>query len=131
MPDGTTKTKLFPSIKESLQMFVTFALVVFGWIIFRATGMKTLTAWMTGIFDSSLFTVPWLINRYYYIPLTISITILLLVEWVSRHCNHGLENIETMQPFKKQWIRIISYALMLLIILYCRGNITEFIYFQF
>ena len=77
LPDGTTKTKLLPSLKETGQMLLTFALAVFGWIIFRATGLKTLAAYIVGIFDNSFFSMPWLMNRQYYIPLVINILIML------------------------------------------------------
>ena len=36
LPDGTIKAKWLPSLKETGQMLLTFALAVFGWIIFRA-----------------------------------------------------------------------------------------------
>ena len=42
LPDGTTKSKLLPTWRETEQMLFTFVLVVFGWIIFRATGTNTL-----------------------------------------------------------------------------------------
>jgi D-alanyl-lipoteichoic acid acyltransferase DltB (MBOAT superfamily) len=91
LPDGTTKTKLFPTLKESLQMLVTFTLVVFGWIIFRATGMNTLTLWVSRIFDNSFFSVPWLMNKYFYPTLFMNIILLLIIEWINRESNHGLE----------------------------------------
>ena len=131
LPDGTTKTKLLPSLKEAGQMLLTFALAVFGWIIFRATGLKTLSAWVTGIFDSSLFSIPWLINREYYISLGIFIAVMLCVEWISRQKKHALENIEQIKIFHNRWIRILCYAIAMLVILYYRGNVAEFIYFQF
>ena len=126
LPDGTTKTKLFPSLKESLQMLVTFVLVVFGWIIFRATGMKTLTTWMTGIFDSTLFSIPWLMNRHFYIPLAIAIFLMLLVEWINRKQAHGF-----VLHVKYKWLRLIIYYLLIFAIIANFGQEQSFIYFQF
>ena len=127
LPDGTTKTKLFPSLKESLQMLVTFVLVVFGWIIFRATGMKTLTTWMTGIFDSTLFSIPWLMNRYYYIPLAINILIMIIFEWTNRTKEHSFQlNI------KYKWLRWSFYLIFILtLFLSIKVDTPQFIYFQF
>ena len=124
--DGTTKTKLFPSLKESLQMLVTFVLVVFGWIIFRATGMNTLTTWIDGIFDSSLLSIPYLMNRQYYIPLAIAIFLMLLVEWINRKQAHGF-----VLHVKYKWLRLIIYYLLIFAIIANFGLEQSFIYFQF
>ena len=127
LPDGITKTKLFPSFKESLQMLVTFVLVVFGWIIFRATGMKTLTTWMTGIFDSTLYSIPWLMNRYYYIPLAINILIMIIFEWTNRTKEHSFQlNV------KYKWLRWSFYLIFILtLFLSIKVDTPQFIYFQF
>ena len=126
LPDGTITTKWLPSLKETGKMLLTFAMAVFGWIIFRATGLKTLSAWVTGIFDSSFFSIPWLMNRQYYIPLVISILVMLLGEWINRTKEHGL-----VLSIKYKWLRlIIYYSLIFAIIANC-GQEQSFIYFQF
>ena len=126
LPDGTIKTKLLPSFKEIGQMLLTFALAVFGWIIFRATGMKTLSAWISGICDTSLFSVPYLMNRQYYIPLAVGILVLILVEWVNRTKEHGC-----VLTIKYKWLRIFIYYLLMLAISFNLGQEQSFIYFQF
>ena len=131
LPDGTVKTKWLPSLKEAGQMLLTFMFVVFGWIIFRVSDIETLILWISGIFDVSLFNSPWLINRVYYIPLMIFILIMIIIEWISRNDNYKFNGIESLFIFRSQWVRIVFYALAMLIILYCRGGIKEFIYFQF
>jgi D-alanyl-lipoteichoic acid acyltransferase DltB (MBOAT superfamily) len=131
LPDGTIKTKWLPSLKEAGQMLLTFALAVLGWIIFRAEDVAQFCDIISTIFSNSLLSIPWLINRAYYIPMTITIVVLLLVDWLSRSYAHAFEKIETTKCFNKIWVRVLAYALALLVILYCRGNIAEFIYFQF
>ena len=126
LPDGTIKTKWLPSLKEAGQMLLTFALAVFGWIIFRATGLKTLSAWVTGIFDSSLFSIPWLMNRGYYITLAISILVLILAEWINRTKEHGL-----VLSIKYKWLRLIIYYSLIFAIVANSGQEQSFIYFQF
>lgn len=117
-----------PTWRDLPKILLTFALVVFGWIIFRATGMKTLTAWVTGIFSPSLFTIPWLMNRWYYIPLAISILVMLVVEWINRREEHGLN-------FYIHTNRIIRWGVYFLLICYIAlfgyFECTQFIYFQF
>ena len=126
LPDGTTKTKWLPSLKEAGQMLLTFAMAVFGWIIFRATGLKTLSAWVTGIFDSSFFSIPWLMNRQYYIPLAINIFVLLIVEWLNRTQEHSLKRL----PNNAVMRTLIYYGLFLLMFFFTGKNET-FIYCQF
>ena len=129
LPDGTTKAKWFPSLKEAGQMLMTFALAVIGWIIFRATGMKTLMAWLLGICDSSLLTTPWLMTRDYYIPLVIAILVLFIVEWSNRTNEHGF----AIAKYPKIIQVILFYILVSCIIASMFINeLTEtFIYFQF
>ena len=127
LPDGTTKTKLLPSFKETGQMLLTFSLAVFGWIIFRATGLKTLSAWISGICDSSLLSLPYLKNEYYYIPLVISMLVMVVLEWINRTKKHSFQI-----TIKYKWLRWIVYLLFILIIFFSmKIDTPQFIYFQF
>ena len=131
LPDGTIKTKFLPSFKEAGQMLLTFALAVFGWIIFRATGLKTLSAWLTGIFDSSFFSVPWLMNRYYYVPLAINTLIMIMFEWINRTKEHSFQI-----SIKYKWLRWCLYLCLYLIFIFMllvsiKVDTPQFIYFQF
>ena len=126
LPDGTIKTKWLPSLKEAGQLFMTFALAVVGWIIFRATGLKTLSAYIAGIFDNSLFSIPWLMNRQYYIPLAINIFVLLIIEWLNRTQEHSLKILPN-NPI----IRTLIYYSIFLLMFFYTGKNETFIYFQF
>ena len=127
LPDGTTKSKLLPTWRETGQMLFTFVLVVFGWIIFRATGTNTLVGWVSGIFTQSLFTIPWLKNRIFYIPLAISVFIMCVTEWLQRTKPHGLEisNVRSIA------IRLAIYYMLIFLIIINSGQEQSFIYFQF
>ena len=127
MPDGTIKTKWLPSLKEAGQMLLTFALAVFGWIIFRAENIGQLVEIISRIFFSgSIISIPYLINREFYIPLFISIVLLLVVEWKNRTKKHGF-----VIAFKPAWLRIFVYYALILSILFNFGPKQSFIYFQF
>ena len=130
LPDGTIKTKLLPSLKEAGQMLLTFALAVFGWIIFRATGLKTLSAYIAGIFDSNLFSIPWLMNRQYYIPLAINIFVLLTVEWLNRTKQHGLQRIMAIPLLRYALYILLAWIICLMFLLNIDSS-NQFIYFQF
>ena len=127
LPDGTTKTKFLPSLKEAGQMLLTFALAVFGWIIFRATGLKNLSTWLTGIFDSSFFSIPWLMTKYYYIPLAISILIMIIFEWITRTKEHSFQI-----SLKYSWLRWCIYLIFIfMLFVNIKVDTPQFIYFQF
>ena len=127
LPDGAIKTKLLPSLKEAGQMLLTFALAVFGWIIFRAQDISQFGEVISTICSDSLLSVPWLKTRSFYIPLFINIMILLGVEWQNRTESHGLAKISD-----KCYIRYIVYYILIFIMVYAQPTSdATFIYFQF
>lgn len=127
LPDGTIKTKWFPSFKEAGQMLLTFSLAVFGWIIFRAQDISQFGEVISTICSDSLLSVPFLKTRSFYIPLFINIMILLGVEWQNRTESHGLAKIS-----EKRYIRHIVYYILIFIMIYAQPTSdATFIYFQF
>ena len=127
LPDSTIKTKWLPSLKEAGQMLLTFALAVFGWIIFRATGLKTLSTWLIGIFDSSLFSIPWLMTKYFYIPLAMNILIMITFEWINRTKEHSFQI-----SIKYKWLRWCIYLIFIfMLFVSIKVDTPQFIYFQF
>ncbi len=110
------------------KMLVTFGLAVLGWILFRA---ETITqAWdiLCGICNRSLLSVPYLVGKTYYIPLFISLGVMLLIEWVNRSKSHPLELSNVHSHVAKY---AIYFAIILLIILFTPATPSPFIYFQF
>ena len=127
LPDGTIKTKWLPSFKEAGQMLLTFALVVFGWIIFRAVDIHQFGEVVSTICSDSLFTIPFLKTRSFYVPLVINIIILLSVEWINRRETYGLSKISS-----RRYIRYIVYYALIFMIIYAQpSSDATFIYFQF
>ena len=124
LPDGTIKTKWLPSLKEAGQMLLTFALAVFGWIIFRATSIANVGIYLQHVFDISLFSPPMIITGVKRTLL--SIVILLVVEWLHRDKQHGLD----LSNRNKAIQLAISYAIVLFILEF-GANAQSFIYFQF
>lgn len=126
--------RLLPTWREAVQMLITFALVVFGWIIFRATGMPSLFHYMEGMCQwgtlraSYRFFLP---DENLVYPINVYIAIMLLIEWGNRHYEHGLQNIERIPLFRNKAIRYILFAIASISIYIYRGGYTQFIYFQF
>ena len=128
LPDGATKAKWLPSLKEAGQVLMTFALAVVGWIIFRAENIGQVGGIISTILSESTLSIPFLISQYYYIPLFLAIIIMLLFEWFTRDRLHGLQisNI----PYR--WLRWSIYLLILLALFFAiQIDTPQFIYFQF
>ena len=119
---------ILPTIKETGQMLLTLFLAVIGWIIFRAESIGQAWEYVCGMCHKSLWTVPWLNNRYFYIPLFTNLILLIVVEWTNRNKSHALDlsSVDT-QPAKY----LIYITLITLIILFTPPTPSPFIYFQF
>ena len=120
--------RFLPTWKECGQILLTFALVVLGWIIFRA---ETITqAWdiIKSIFSNSLFTIPWLRNRYFYIPLFTCLVLQILTEWINRQKSHPFD----LSSINNHTVKYLIYFVIIsLIIFFTPPTPSPFIYFQF
>lgn len=124
--DTVAANSILPSWKETARILLTFTLVVFGWIIFRAENISAVGNIFSQIFSSSLFTAPYAWGEY-KIPTLLAILICISLEWMNRKYLHGFD----IQRFKSKWVRItLYYAIFIMIALFSGKNIT-FIYFQF
>ena len=117
-----------PTWKEALQMLLTFGLVVIGWIIFRAETIGQAWTIITRICSMSIFSTPYLINRYFYVPLFTCLIVMLIVEWGGRNKSHALDFAMLHSHSIKYAIYI---AIILLIIFFTPPTPSPFIYFQF
>ncbi len=123
---GSERLRLFPTWRESLQILCTFLLVVLGWIIFRAPHMPTLLHYLEGICDVSLFAKPSWNGKWQFLANCIFIMVMLVVEWIQRNKEHGLQ-----MNINNWFLRYAVYfAIFMSIILRYNSSVT-FIYFQF
>jgi D-alanyl-lipoteichoic acid acyltransferase DltB (MBOAT superfamily) len=129
LPDGTIKTKWLPSLKETGQMLLTFALAVFGWIIFRSENISDIGLYLSGICDMhGLLMLP--IKKKLLLRCICFIIIMLGIEWGNRLQEHGLV-LKGKGIFKYKWIRILIYYLLIISMLEFSTHQHSFIYFQF
>lgn len=115
--------RIFPSLKEILQMFSTFLLTLLAWVFFRATSMSEALDYLARIFSSNwglAFSNQSIVYLFF-------IGILFTVEWLQRDRQYGLEI-----RYLPQWVRWPVYISLLVAVLLL-GNLgeVEFIYFQF
>lgn len=125
--DTVAEGRWLPSLKEAGQMLLTFLLVVIGWIIFRAESIGQAWDFICGICSSSLLSMPWLMNRSFYFPVSGCIALLLVVEWMQRSKSYQFD----LSVIKPIWMRDSIYLVMSLLIFWLGGHARTFIYFQF
>lgn len=109
-------------------MLLTFALVVLGWIIFRAESIGD--AW--GIFCGMLH--PGSVKALYRFFILEELqgaglfaTLMLVVEWMQRKKEHGL----VMDKSVPRYVRYAIYISLLILLIFFYGSDQTFIYFQF
>ncbi len=125
--------KIFPNIKELIQMFSTFFLTTLAWIFFRADSVADAFQYLGKIFSPSLIKSPikdlWAINTgNHIIYLTISMLVFIILEWLQREKQHGLQMDEKKVP---QYVRRSIYYILIIACFMMNGVQQQFIYFQF
>jgi D-alanyl-lipoteichoic acid acyltransferase DltB (MBOAT superfamily) len=122
--DTKVQSKMLPSIKELVQMGFTFALATLAWIFFRADSIAQAFAYIENIFSKPMFVAPHGSRAKVILPL---ILIMLIVEWLQRKNQHGLDDLR--MHFLLRWS--VYYAISAGIIVFGTFGTNNFIYFQF
>jgi len=125
--DVVATGRRLPSLKETGQMLLTFFLAVIGWIVFRASNIAEAWQYLSVLFSKSLLTIPWLYNRHYYIPVVLSVVVMLVVEWLQRDKDHAFD----LSGIKNHVVKFGIYYAMLVVLFWFGGHAESFIYFQF
>ena len=107
------------------QMVFTFLLAVVGWIIFRAETMRQAWNYMICMVTKFHICMP-----EYGKKTLVYIFILLIVEWLQREKQFGLQ-LELKGMFRYRTVRWGIYYLLFIVSLVLAGQQEEFIYFQF
>lgn len=115
--------RMLPSLREGVQILLTFLLTVLAWVFFRAESIGDALSYLQGIASISLFSLPALLT----IKLAGLLGLFIAVEWVHRTKEYGLQLSEKI-PKVINWA---IYYLIILMILEFGGEPQEFIYFQF
>lgn len=120
------KGRLFPSVKELIQITLTFLISTFAWVFFRSETIHDAFAFLAPVFSKEVFAIPKLKSEG-WIALLLSI-FFFAVEWLGREGRFALEY------FASSWSRFFRYTfyLFLIVLLFVfTGKEQEFIYFQF
>lgn len=117
--------RYFPSLKEALQLIVTFLLATFAWIFFRAESIHHAYHYIKDIFSSKLWAVP----EIYSGTILLFLFIFIIIEWLGRERNYALEGVGN--AIKWRPLRWAFYLVLASVVFYYSGEQHAFIYFQF
>ena len=120
--------RLLPTWKETIQIICTFLLVVLGWIIFRAETITQAWEYICGMLQFGTLRASYRFFIQHGIrTITWLCVLMLLIEWLQRNKQHGLE-ISHLKPVYRGIIFILIFEL---IIFFLPATPSQFIYFQF
>ena len=122
--DTVAEGRLLPSLKELGQMALTFILVVFGWILFRADSIGMAWDYFQRIFTQNLFSLP---DASGITGFSLCICIMIAVEWLQRKRQHPFD----FSNIKPAVLRYAFYLATVFAVLMFGGHAENFIYFQF
>ncbi len=117
-----------PTAKETFSMLTTFGITVFAWIFFRADSIGHAFRFISGIFNTSVFSFPEFDGSGRAFSTIILVLIFLLIEWQGREQQYAIAK------FGLKWKRPVRYAFyysIIIAIIWFGGKEQQFIYFQF
>ena len=122
--------KVLPSIREVVNISLTFSLTVFAWIFFRAENVTHALSFIKHLFINLYIEIPNIsgIGKWHIFTTCILILIFTTIEWMGREGQYAIEKYSRKWSRWKKWG---LYYLILLAILIFGKNQQEFIYFQF
>lgn len=126
--DIVAKGKILPGIKEVFQIALTFGLVVFAWIFFRANNVEHALDYISNIFSDSLFTYPKYDGDDFQKKFFLLLSVFMIVEWCGR------EDQFAIAKFGLKWkpvFRYLFYYIIIIAVFWFSGKEEQFIYFQF
>ncbi|GGG11356.1 O-acyltransferase [Dokdonia pacifica] len=122
------KAKVY-GFKYVIQVLITFSVVSFAWIFFRAESLDNAFVYIGNLFSVSLFSIPNFTDIRSLSVLLFFISVLLIVEWRGREEPYA---IKLLFYNRIKMIRWSFYALLLFFIgMYANTDEVPFIYFQF
>lgn len=125
---GLCEGKIFPSLKEVLNMLLTFVLVMFGWIIFRATSLTQAFEYVKQLFSFKATNLEIILpDSLWLVCVTV---VALLVEWWNRNESHEFSKIIP-NIFLRNLVYFILIAGIYVSYMITIDDDTTFIYFQF
>jgi len=128
-PKGfVAENRIIPSLNEFFSMLLTFVLVSFSYIFFRAENLSHAWTYLSTIFSKSLFLIPDFYGKSDAIITLFLISIFLFIEWFGRKDKFAIERLGLAS---KKLYRHTTYYFIIILIIWFIGKPQQFIYFQF
>lgn len=121
--DTVAENRFLPTLREFIQVGITFWLTVIGWIFFRSESLSQAWVYLKGLLSKSILEIP----RYRPSDLILLIFFMVVIEWIGRRKEFPL----LLLSHQSIWVRWTIYYLMIILIFLFSGQQQEFIYFQF
>ncbi|MEL6135458.1 MAG: MBOAT family O-acyltransferase, partial [Bacteroidota bacterium] len=122
--------RIFPSGKEIIQILLTFGLVMFTWIFFRAESLGHALTFIQSIFSPTLFTLPVIEGKMGALAMTSLLVLIFMgIEWQGRAWKFAIQHTGRHRPTILRWSMYI--LLIFSIGMYMKTTESPFIYFQF
>jgi alginate O-acetyltransferase complex protein AlgI len=119
--------KVLPNFRELLQILSTFFLTLIAWVFFRADNIGHAFQYITEIFSPTLFVIPEVLSIKMILTFLL-IGFFILCEWVQREKQHALQFAGRKSGVFTRWA---FYFGLVVAIVWLKGNVQDFIYFQF
>ena len=127
--DTIAENRYLPNLKEVINVTITFGLITFAWIFFRAEDLNHAISYVSTIFSPSVFSVPYFKDGTLAVGTILSVGFLLIIEWIGRSQKHALEAYDHLPKYLKYLIFFLIAVLILEN--YNLATSQEFIYFDF
>ncbi|MFT5777402.1 MAG: alginate O-acetyltransferase complex protein AlgI [Crocinitomicaceae bacterium] len=125
--------KHLPTLKDAINILITFSLTTLAWIFFRADSIdhafNYISRMVSGLFHSSAYSETLhMINEQVGYLIPILVLLFIIIEWRGRANQYAIADLGL------KWKRPIRYAMyysLIIVIFWFGGKEQEFIYFQF
>lgn len=116
--------RYLPTLRDAVNIAITFSLTVFAWIFFRASSMHHAWQYISQIFSPSLFSRPEVFPKKDLLYMSI----FYIMEWFGREHSFAIEGWGYNWPKAARWS---LYYVLVIAIVFSIGKEQNFIYFQF
>ena len=118
----------FPKPKTLFNILLTFGLGIIGVIFFRSDSIRQAFEYFYGMIQLDTLQASYKIFIQQDTKMIWFVLLMLVIEWIGRKNQHGLELFGLKW---KKWKRWLFYYILLILIFAFSGKAQEFIYFQF
>ena len=123
------KLSNYPNLHKGFQLLITFHLVFFAWIFFRANSISDAFILIRNMFKINLELYSLKLSLTWY-EISIAVVSILFMEFI--HLIQRKKDISKILSFEQVWVRWAFYYLLFFgILILGQFNQTQFIYFQF